>query len=275
MRLSLFAAAGALALAGTAVLAVAHAQDNVATVNGVAIPQSRVDLVLKSQVQQGQQDTPEIRQKIKDFLVTREVIAQEALKKGLEKSPDVQKQYAEVQTQSDMARQEALIRAYFNDYMKTATPTEEQTKAEYEKIKASQTAGGKNEYRARHILVKTDKEAKAVLASLNKANGKNFVQLAKTKSTDTGSKAEGGLLEWSDGSNYVKEFTDALTGLQKGQYTKQPVKTRFGYHIIMLEDTRAMQFPPYDQVKDRVQQELLKQVQDRKIEELRAAAKIQ
>ena len=285
MRLKLFAVAGALSVALAAALfltfelPLAHAQDNVATVNGVAIPQSRVDLVLKSQVQQGQQDTPEIRQKIKDFLVTREVIAQEAIKKGFEKSPDVQKQYAELQTQLqtqvDMAKQEALIRAYFTDLMKTATPTEEQTKAEYDKIKAAQTAGGKNEYRARHILVKTDKEAKAVMASLNKANGKNFAQLAKTKSTDTGSKAEGGLLEWSDGSNFVKEFSDALTKLQKGQYTKEPVKTRFGYHIIMLEDTRAMQFPPYEQVKERVQQELLKQVQDKKIEELRAAAKVQ
>jgi peptidyl-prolyl cis-trans isomerase C len=267
MRFSLIAGAGALAVAGAVALVAAHAQDNVAVVNGVAIPQSRLDFVVKTQVQQGQKDTPEMRQQIKDVLVTRELIAQEAAKKGLDKSPEVQTQY-------EMAKQEFLIRAYFDDLLKTATPSEEQTKAEYEKIKAAQSAG-KTEYRVRHILLKTDKEAKAVLASLNKSGGKNFAQLAKTKSTDNGSKAEGGLLEWSDGSNYVKEFTDAVTQLQKGQYTKEPVKTRFGYHIIMLDDTRPMQFPPYEQVKERVQQELLKQVRDKKIEELRAAAKVQ
>jgi peptidyl-prolyl cis-trans isomerase C len=260
-----------LSLAASLTLLPSYAQEqgNVAVVNGVPIPQARMDMILKSQVQQGQQDTPEMRKNLKDVLITREIIAQDAIKKGLDKQPDVQ-------TQLDLAKQEFLIRAYFDDLLTNSKPTDDQLRAEYEKIKASQTEGGsKMEYRPRHILVKTEKEAKAVLANLKKTGGKNFAQIAKQKSMDSGSKAEGGLLDWSDGSTYVPEFTQGLTKLQKGEYTKEPVKSQFGYHIIMLEDTRNAQFPPFDQVKDKVQQEVLKQLRDKKIDELRAAAKIE
>ena len=143
-------------------------------------------------------------------------------------------------------------------------------------MKAEQSAGGqRKEYRARHILVKDEKQAKALLAQINKANGKNFAQLAKAKSEDTGSKKLGGELDWSDGSNYVKEFSDAMMKLNKGEWTKQPVKTKFGYHIILLEDVRAMEFPPLDQVKDRISQQILAQKRDKEIEALRAGAKIE
>ena len=271
MRVMKAATVVAFTLAGLMAFIAGHAEDNanVAVVNGVPIPQARMEFVVKAQVQQGQKDTPELRQQVKDVLITRELLAQEALKKGLDKSPDVQ-------TQLEMAKQEFLIRAYFDDFVKAASISDEQARAEYEKVKAAQTDNGKKvEYKARHILVKTEKEAKAILASLNKAKGKNFEQLAKQKSQDSGSKAQGGALDWSDGSNYVKEFTYALTKLHKGEYTKEPVKTRFGYHIIMLDDTRPVQFPPYEQVKDKVQQQLLAQARDKKIEELRAAAKVE
>jgi len=271
MRFMKAATAVAFTVAGSMALVSGHAEDtaNVAVVNGVPIPQSRMEFVVKAQVQQGQKDTPELRQSIKDVLITRELLEQEAIKKGLDKSPDVQTQLA-------MAKQEFLIRAYFDDFIKSNTISDEQARAEYEKVKAAQTDNGKKvEYKARHILVKTDKEAKAIVVSLNKAKGKNFEQLAKQKSQDAGSKTQGGALDWSDGSNFVKEFTEALMKLEKGQYTKEPVKTRFGYHIILLEDTRPAQFPPYEQVKDKVQQQLLAQARDKKIEELRAAAKVE
>jgi peptidyl-prolyl cis-trans isomerase C len=270
MQLSKAAKWVALPLAAALITLAVQAQDktNVAVVNGVPIPQSRMDFIVKSQVQQGQKDSPELRQQIKDVLVTRELIAQEAAKKGLDKSGDVQ-------LQLDMAKQEFLIRAFFDDLLKTAQPTDAQLRAEYDKIKATQEGGKRTEYRARHILVKTEAEAKAVLASLNKTGGKNFAQLAKQKSTDKGSKEQGGLLDWSDGSGYVPEFTAAMSKLDKGQYTKQAVKSRFGYHIILLEDTRPVEFPPFDQVKDKVAQEMLKTVRDKKIEELKAAAKIE
>jgi peptidyl-prolyl cis-trans isomerase C len=270
MQLSKAAKWIALPLAGALVALAVYAQDkaNVAVVNGVPIPQARMEFVVKSQIQQGQKDSPELRQQIKEVLVTRELIAQDATKKGLDKSADVQ-------AQLEMAKQEFLIRAYFDDLLKTAQPSDAQLRAEYDKIKATQEGAKRTEYRARHILVKTEAEAKAVLASLNKSGGKNFATLAKQKSTDKGSKEQGGLLDWSDGSAYVPEFTAAMSKLDKGQYTKEPVKTRFGYHIILLEDTRAVEFPPFDQVKDRVAQEMLKQVRDKKIDELKAAAKIE
>ena len=280
------AAVVALTLAGAVAMPSSWAEDqtNVAVVNGVPIPQSRVDFVVKSQIQrsQGQQkDTPEFRQQVKDVLITREVIAQEAVKEGLDKNPAVQ-------TQLDMAKQDFVIQAYFEDFIKNNQPTDEQTRAEYEKIKAQQTGNGeKMEYKVRHILIKVDpnadpkkakaaeQKAKAIVAELNKANGKNFAKLASTKSDDPGTKTQGGELDWTDGSNLVKEFTDAMVKLEKGSYTKSPVKTRFGYHIILLEDVRPIAFPPYDQVKDRVQQELIKQARDKKIDELRAAAKVE
>ncbi|HXX11648.1 MAG TPA: peptidylprolyl isomerase [Burkholderiales bacterium] len=280
------AAIVALTLAGAVAMPSSWGEDqtNVAVVNGVPIPQSRVDFVVKSQIQrsQGQQkDTPEFRQQVKDVLITREVIAQEATKEGLDKSPAVQ-------TQLEMAKQDFVIQAYFEDFIKNNQPTDEQTRAEYEKIKAQQTGNGeKMEYKVRHILIKVDpnadpkkakaaeQKAKAIVAELNKANGKNFAKLASTKSDDPGTKTQGGELDWTDGSNLVKEFTDAMVKLEKGSYTKTPVKTRFGYHIILLEDVRPIAFPPYDQVKDRVQQELIKQARDKKIDELRAAAKVE
>jgi len=275
-----------LASALASLASLAEDSTNVAVVNGVPIPQSRVDYIVKAQLQrsQGQQrDTPEFRQQVKDVLITREVIAQEAIKKGLDQSPAVQ-------TQLDMAKQDFVIQAYFEDFVKNNTPTEEQTRAEYEKIKAAQTDDGKKmEYRVRHILIKLDaagandpkkqkaaeQRAKAIVAELNKKFGKNFAELAKAKSEDEGTKNQGGELDWTDGSNLVKEFTDAMVKLEKGSYTKVPIKTRFGYHIILLEDVRPVQFPPYEQVKERVQQELIKQARDKKIEELRGAAKIE
>jgi peptidyl-prolyl cis-trans isomerase C len=283
------ATAVALTLVGLLAAFAGQAEDKtyVAVVNGVPIPQSRVDFVIKAQAQQAQpgqpapKDTPEFRQQVKDVLITREVLAQEAVKKGLDKNPDVE-------TQLEMAKQDFLIRAYFDDFIKTNVPTEEQTLAEYEKIKAAQTDNGsKMEYKVRHILIKVDpnsdpkkfkaaeQKAKALVAELNKANGKNFAQLTKTKSDDEGTKGQGGQLDWTDGSNLVKEFTDAMVKLPKGGYTKVPVKTRFGFHIILVEDIRPIQFPPYEQVKERVQQQLIKEMRDKKIEELRAAAKVE
>lgn len=263
------AAAAGLALAGMLSLAACNAEDNVAIVNGVPIPKARMEYVVKSQVQQGQQDNEQLRKQVREVLITRELLSQEAIKKGLDQSP-------EVQTGVEMARQEFLIRAYFDDFIKNNEVTEAEMKTEYERVKAEQTGGGeRKEYHARHILMKDEKAAKAVLGQVNKAKGKNFAQLAKTKSEDSGSKADGGLLDWSDGSNFVPEFGEAMTQLKKGEWTKQLVKTQYGYHIIMLEDVREMQFPPFEQVKERIAQQMMAQRRDKAIEALRATAKIE
>jgi len=275
MQLMKAASAATLTLAGMLALSACNAQDstagnaNVAVVNGVPIPQSRLDYVIKAQVQQGQKDDETMRKQVKEALITREILAQEAVKKGLDKDPHLQ-------TQLEMAKQEFLIRAYFDDFVKSNGATEDEMQAEYERVKAQQTGNGeRKEYHARHILIKDEKQAKAALAQINKVKGKNFAQVAKAKSEDPGSKAEGGLLDWSDGSNFVKEFSDAMVKLNKGQYTRQLVKTQYGYHIIKLEDVREMQFPPFDQVKERIEQQLLAQKRDKTIEALRTGAKVE
>ena len=165
---------------------------------------------------------------------------------------------------------------YFDDFIKNNAVTDEELKAEYERVKAQQSgAGDRKEYHARHILMKDEKAAKAVLAQINKAKAKNFATLAKAKSEDSGSKAEGGLLEWSDGSNFVPEFGAALVKLGKGEWTTQLVKTKYGYHIILVEDIRELQFPPFDQVKDRIGQQVMAEKRDKAIEALKASAKIE
>lgn len=274
MQLMKAASAATLTLAGMLALGACNAQDSnagnatIAVVNGVPIPQARLDYVIKAQVQQGQKDDENMRKQIKEALITREILAQEAVKKGLDKDPNLQ-------TQVEMAKQEFLIRAYFDDFLKSNGATEDEMKAEYERVKAQQTGNGeRKEYQARHILIKDEKQAKAALAQINKAKGKNFAQVAKAKSEDQGSKAEGGLLDWSDGSNFVKEFSDAMVKLNKGQYTKQLVKTQYGYHIIRLDDMREVQFPPFDQVKERIEQQLMTTKRDKTIAALRTSAKV-
>jgi len=262
----------ALIVTGMLPLAASNAEEGgtVAVVNGVPIPAARMDYVLKAQAQQGQQDTPELRKQVREVLITRELLAQEAVRQGLDNDPSVV-------TGLEMARQEFLIRAYFDDFLKKNQPTEDEIKAEYERVKAQQTAGGaKKEYKARHILIKDEKKAKSVLQQLSKANGKNFAQLAKANSEDAGSKAQGGDLDWSDGSNFVPEFSAAMTKLKKGEYTKELVKTKYGYHIIMVDDVRTAEFPPLDdKIKQGITQQLLTKKRDEAIEALRKSARVE
>lgn len=260
----------ALTLALGLALGAAQADDNVlATVNGQPIPKARMDYVIKMQTAQGKPADEETQKQIKDALINREILSQEAVKKELDKSP-------EILAQLEMARQEFLIRALFEQFAAQNAPTDAEIQAEYEKVKQQMTEGGKKkEYLARHILVKNEKEAKAVLASLNKAKGKNFEQLAKAKSEDGGSKAKGGLLDWNDGSGLVKEFSEAMAKLKKGEYTQKLVKTGFGYHIIRLDDERDVAFPPLEEVKDKVQQQIMVGKRDKFIADLKAASKVE
>jgi len=239
------------------------AQAETFKVNGVTIPQARFDLIVKSATSQGQPDTPELRAKIKDQMIAREVLAQEALKKGLDKNPDVV-------TQTEMQRQTVLIDAYLQDYVKVHPITDEMMKKEYEQVKAK--SGGK-EYKARHILVETEDEAKQVIAQLKK--GGNFEKIAADKSKDTGSKAQGGNLDWSPANRYVPPFAQALGKLKKGQTTDTPVQTQFGWHVIRLDDERSAKFPTFEEAKTQIQQQMQQQLVSKLIADLRAKAKVE
>ncbi len=235
---------------------------NIAVVNGKAIPSSRADLMVKQAASQGQADSPELRKLVKDELITREVLVQEADKLGLGNSADVK-------TQLEIARQSLVIRALVGDFVKKHPISDAEVKAEYDKFKA--TAGDK-EYRARHILVEKEDDAKAIITKLK--GGAKFEDLAK-QSKDPGSAAKGGDLDWASPASFVKPFSDAMVALQKGGLTETPVKTQFGYHVIRLDDVRAAKVPTLEEVKPQI----IESLQQKKLQEyqteLRAKAKVQ
>jgi peptidyl-prolyl cis-trans isomerase C len=252
------------ALVGALISASVMADASVATVNGVAIPQSKVDLIVKQLADRGQKDSPELRDRIKQQLITNEVLYQDAVKKGVDKSADVQ-------AQLDAAKQQIVVSTYVSNWVKANPVSDADVQKEYDRVIKANFAG--KEYHARHILVKTEAEANDILAQLKK--GKKFDDLAKAKSIDTQSGAQGGDLGWSSPTNYVPEFSAAMTKLTKGQITQTPVKTQFGYHIIKLEDVRDAKAPPLDQVKGEISQQLERQKVEKMVEDLRAKATVQ
>jgi peptidyl-prolyl cis-trans isomerase C len=235
-----------------------------ATVNGVPISQRAVDMLVKQGANSGRPDTPETRKSIIDQLALQMVVAEEAVKKGLDKTPEVAEQLAAM-------RQSALANAYVQDFVKSNPVTDDMLKAEYDRLKATMTG---SEYKARHILVEKETEARDIIARLKKDPGA-FGKLAMEKSKDTGSKGAGGDLGWFDTSRMVPEFGAAVGKLEKGQFTQEPVKTQFGYHVILLEDTKPIEPPPLEEVKPQLSQHLMQQNVMKNVEALKAKAKIE
>jgi peptidyl-prolyl cis-trans isomerase C len=235
---------------------------NVAIVNGKAIPTSRVDAMVKQMVQQGQQDTPEMRSMIKDELINREVLAQEADKQGVSSRP-------EIKNQVELARQSIIIRAMVTEYLSKHPVKDEDIKAEYEKVKAS--SSGK-EYHARHILVEKEDDAKGIIEKLK--GGAKFEDLAKA-SKDPGSAEQGGDLGWAPSDAFVKPFSDAMMTLKAGDITQSPVKTQFGFHVIKLEGMRDAQLPPFEEVKPQIAESLQQRKLQNFQQDLKKKAKIQ
>ncbi len=252
----------ALSVPGLAQAQAGAGSARVATVNGVAIPKSRVDAVVRAQEAQGQKDSPELRAAIRDRLITLEILGQEATRKGIAKSADSV-------SQLELARANILAQAYRADFFKRNPISEDSLKAEFEKMK---TQMGDKEYKARHVLVEQEAEAKEIIAKLKK--GEKFEDLAKV-SKDTGSKDRGGDLDWNVPGGFVKPFSDAMVKLEKGSYTEEPVQTQFGWHVIMLEDTRPSKFPPFDEARPRVLQRMQEALFEKAVNDLRAKAKVE
>jgi peptidyl-prolyl cis-trans isomerase C len=229
---------------------------NVAIVNGKAVPKARVEALAAQVARQPGQKPPqgELEKQLRDEVVMREIFMQEAERRGLQSS-------AEYKQQMELARQGLLIRELFEDYKKKNPVTDDEVKTEYEKLKAQ---SNEKEYRARHILVEKEDEAKSLLDQLKK--GAKFEELAKKSSKDPGSAQNGGDLDWATPSSYVAEFSQAMTKLEKGQVVDTPVKSQFGWHIIKLDDVRDPQFPPLadvtPQLKQRLEQQKLAKFRD-------------
>ena len=222
-----------LLLALIAVVAAPAFAQNIATVNGKAIPAAKVDQMVKQVVAQGQQpDSPQLREMVKKELISREVLLQEASKQGYGTKP-------EVKAAIDNANQSIIINALLADYVKKNPVKDAEIKAEYDRAVAG--ASAEKEYHSRHILVATEQEAKDIITKL-KAGGK-FEELAKV--SKDGSANNGGDLGWMSPSKLVKPFADAMMALKVGAITETPVKTEFGYHVIKLDEApRDAQFPP-------------------------------
>jgi peptidyl-prolyl cis-trans isomerase C len=234
---------------------------NVAIVNGKAVPKSRVDMLLNQAQRGGQQRSPELEQRAREEVVLREIFAQEAEKRGIPASADYR-------AQLELVRQTVLIRELFEDYKKKNPVTDAEARAEYDKFKAQATG---TEYRARHILVENEDDAKKLITQIK--GGAKFEELAKKNSKDTGSGENGGDLDFAKPDAYVPEFSKAMTALKKGEMTDTPVKTQFGYHIIRLEDVREAQFPEFSAVKPQIEQRLAQAKLQKYQEDLRKAAK--
>jgi len=233
----------------------------VATVNGVAISQNVFDTFYAEQKSQGMADSDELKNAVREELIRRELLQQEAKKAGIDKNKAVA-------AQADLARQAVLVRAFIQDYVHKHPINEAQLKAEYEALKAKMTG---TEYKSRHILVDKEEDAKAIIEKLKK--GEKFADLAK-QSKDPGSKDNGGDLGWSTSGNFVKPFADALAKLEKGKYTEAPVKSQFGWHVIQLDDSRPLQAPAFESLKGQLEQHANQQMVQKLIEDLRAKAKV-
>ncbi len=239
-----------------------EAEASVATVNGKIIPKSRADALIAEALNQGQTNSEQLRNAVRDELIKREILMQEAQKKGIDKKP-------EVKVQLDLVRQSVLINMYMQEYIRSHPISDEVLKKEYELIKVQM---GDKEYKTRHILVDKEDEAKDIIARLKK--GEKFEDLAK-QSKDPGSKERGGDNGWAPPSNYVKPFSDAMVKLEKGRYTETPVKSDYGYHVIMLDDTRELKLPSLDEAKPQLIQRLQQQMAFQHIAELRSKSKVE
>ena len=259
MKKSLSALAVTLVLGA---LAPAFAQ-NVAVVNGRAVPKARLDVIAQQVARSGKQVTPEMQGQLRDEVIAREIFMQEAQIRGLDATEDYK-------TQLELARQSLLIRELFADFQKRNPVSDADIQAEYDKFVAANSG---KEFRARHILVEKEDEAKAIIAQLKK--GGKFEDIAKKSSKDTGSGAKGGDLDWANPAGYVKEFSEALTKLPKGKMTDTPVKTQFGYHVIRVDDIRDAVLPSIDEVRPQIGQQLTGQKLAKYQEELRSKAKVE
>lgn len=255
-KLTLFAAA--------CLISVPVYAKTIATVNGQAISQDQLDSFVALLASQGVEDTPELREQVKQEIINRTIVVQAAEKAGIDKKEAVKQEI-------ELARQGILVRALMTDHLENNPVSDAEIKKEYDAIKAEQAKT--LDYKLRHILLEDEADAKKLLADI-KAKTTSFEEAAKAKSIDSGSGERGGELGWGPASNYVPEFAEAVKAMQKGDLSTDPVKSQFGWHIIEVEDLRPIEFPEYEQVKPQLAEMLRQQKQADFQEQLLKSAKI-
>lgn len=244
--------------------AAAEAKKPLAVVNGVAVPAMFANFVRQGRLARNANPESLTDESIRDALITVELLAQEAAQKGLDKN-------ASVQAAIEYQKKDILAQAAMEDFARRNPIGEDALKAEYDKAKAK---AGTNEYRPRHILVPSEKEARALIAKLTTGKKAKFEDLAKSASKDS-SAGNGGDLGWILPANLVPEFANAMVKLKKGEITKDPVQTQFGWHVIKLDDSRALDFPPYEKLKGRINSQMQQMHMRKFVQELRATSKVE
>lgn len=239
---------------------VAWSEEKAPKVNGVEIPALRSDLRVKVI---GQPDNPELRKAVREEMINLEVVGQEAVRLGLNKSPEAVQQI-------ELAKLSVLSGLYVQHYLKTHPVTDSQIKQEYERVKPSYSG---TEYNVRHILLASEKEAVEVIALLGK--GGSFEKLAIERSKDANSTARGGSLGWAMPNVFVPQIASALLILEKGGYTKEPVQSKMGWHVIRLDDVRERKAPTLEELKPQIQQRMQQLSLQKDMADLRAKAKIE
>lgn len=235
----------------------------IAVVNGVAVPAIYAEFLRASRTARGQSSETLTDANIRDALVVAELLAQEAQRAGLDKNP-------RISALIEFQRKELLGRAVLDEYLRKNPISEDVVRAEYDKAKER---AGSSEYRVRHILVSSEKEARDVISRIKTRKAK-FEDLAKSLSRDP-SAENGGDLGWVAPAGLVSEFADAMTKLKKGQLADNPVQTRFGWHVIRLDDTRSLKFPSYEEARERIVQQLQQIAARNYVRELSSKAKVE
>jgi len=253
-----------LAIFSQATLAANKASvDAAATVNGVTIPNALINSSVNLNVQQGKKDTPELRQLIKEEFINREVVAQQATKLGLDKTPEGQSAFAEL-------KRNFLVDLFLADYDKNHPISDEALKAEYDR---QITVIGEQayEYRLSHIVTNTEAEARALNARIKK--GEAFAKVAKEASIDASAK-EGGALGWLLPNQIIPAIAKVIVNLTEGSMIAVPVETPGGWQLVRLEEKRKFKAPKFEDVTPQLRAGLLQQQRIEAIKKLRDAAKV-
>lgn len=235
-----------------------------ATVDGQAITEADYEDYLRArQMQQPPiPDKDKERKVVLDEMINRALLVESAADHKLDREPDV---YFQIKRQRENVLARAMLRQYLKDNPISDDEVQKRYQQEIEKA-------NKNEYRARHVLVRTEEEAKEIIAELKK--GANFATLAKQKSVDVRSGKQGGELGWFSQDVIVPEFFSAVAQLKVGQVTKEPVKTDFGWHVIQLEAVRPRKMPTFDQAKGNIRQLIQQERVDALVKSLKDKAKV-
>jgi peptidyl-prolyl cis-trans isomerase C len=232
-----------------------------ATADGMPISENMYKVILDKT---GGMETPESRKNILEQLAVQRVVAEQAIKLGLDKQP-------EIAGRLELTRQATLGTAYVQDYMKKNPVTDAMLQAEYDRVTA-QSRG--QEYLVRHIMVGKEADAKEIIAALKK-DPKAFSQLARQKSTDKGSAENDGSLGWLEPHGKDPALDAAIVAVPKGKFTETPVKSQFGWHVIAVDDVRAKQTPAFEKVKMTLRQRAEQEAMEKMLDKVKAGTKIE